>query len=289
MNPPRWPAMGPNPRNYSRDPGYIPWSTEIPTFRCPSDPGVGLPSLGRTNYAMCMGDAPNQWHNNHLTGGLQPGGSGAVQNFNSVARGFFMTRKKAKFRDILDGQSNTIAMAEILTDLGDGDKRSAASWERRSGQFVSDNPSLCSDAGQIDPERPQFWCRAGSGTTCTPPTQLSANNHEARGANWANFRAMVTQVFTVLPPNSENCVGIWIDAAGTMPAASRHQGGAHVLMGDGAVVFMSDSVEAGDRNAGGVRNGQTGTRAPGSKSPYGLWGALGTKASAETIQEQLNQ
>ncbi|MGB7328655.1 MAG: DUF1559 domain-containing protein, partial [Rubripirellula sp.] len=228
-------------------------------------------------------------HNNYLSGDLSPGSNGGVQNFNSVARGFFMNRKEAKFRDILDGLSNTIAMAEILTDLGDGDIRAAASWERRGGQFVSNNPSLCSDAGQIDPERPQFWCRAGSTSGCTPPTDLSANNHEARGANWANFRAMCTQVFTVLPPNSENCVGIWIDSSGTMPAASRHQGGAHVLMGDGAVVFMTDSVEAGDRRAGGVRRGQGGTRSPGSQSPYGLWGALGTKANSETIEEQLNQ
>ena len=36
---------------------YIPWATEIPTLRCPSDPGVGLPALGRTNYAMCLGDS----------------------------------------------------------------------------------------------------------------------------------------------------------------------------------------------------------------------------------------
>ena len=57
----------------------------------------------------------------------------------------------------------------------------------------------------------------------------------------------------------------------------------------GAVVFMTDSVEAGDRRAGGVRLGQTGPRAPGSPSPYGLWGALGTRGGKETIEEQLNQ
>ena len=44
-NPPRWPAMGPSPRNFSANPGYVPWATEIPTFRCPSDPGVGLPGI----------------------------------------------------------------------------------------------------------------------------------------------------------------------------------------------------------------------------------------------------
>ena len=36
---------------------YKPWVTEIPTLRCPSDPGVGLPAQGRTNYAACLGDS----------------------------------------------------------------------------------------------------------------------------------------------------------------------------------------------------------------------------------------
>ncbi len=288
-NPPRWPAMGPSPRNFSRDPGYIPWATEIPTFRCPSDPGQGLPALGRTNYGMCMGDSPGVFHNRARGGDLSPPNNANAQNFNSVARGFFMTRKEAKFRDILDGLSNTIAMGEMITDLGDGDIRSTASWERRGGQSVNNNPSLCADAGQLDPERPQFWCRAGNTSGCTPPTELSANNHEARGAGWANFRGMTTQVFTILGPNKELCVGVWIDSPGTMSIASRHQGGAHVLMGDGAVVFMTDSVEAGDRRAGAVRRNANGPRSPGSRSPYGLWGALGTKANGETIEEQLNQ
>ncbi len=177
-NPARWNAMGPNPRNYSRNPGYIPWATEIPTLRCPSDPGVGLPALGRTNYALCMGDSPSPWHANFKQGNLQPGTSGGVQNAASVARGIFMVRKVCKFRDILDGLANTIAMGEIMTDLGNRDIRTAASWNQRGGNFVNDNPSLCADAMEIDPERPRNWCNGGTG--CTPPEQLSQNNHEAR-------------------------------------------------------------------------------------------------------------
>ena len=71
-----------------------------------------------------------------------------------------------------------------------------------------------------------------------------------------------------------------------MPPSSRHQGGAHVLMGDGAVIFITDSIEAGDAHAQSVY--YWGARV-GSKSPYGLWGALGTKASKEVVEEQLNQ
>ena len=64
-------------------------------------------------------------------------------------------------------------------------------------------------------------------------------------------------------------------------------------MGDGAVIFMTDSVEAGDSRApmvwlNGMNVGPP-SNYPGSESPYGLWGALGTRANKETIEEQLNQ
>ena len=286
--PSRWPAMGPSPRNFSLNPGYIPWSTEIPTLRCPSDPGTGLPALGRTNYGVCMGDSPSPWANSFKSGNLKPSSSWGHSAANSVARGIFMTRRDSKFRDVLDGLSNTIAMGEIKTDLGDRDIRSAISWRARGSQDVNNNPSFCQDAGEIDPTRPSHWCAPGS-SNCTPPQRLASSSRDCRGGSWANFRASVTQVYTVLPPNKEVCIGQWVDGPGTCPPSSNHQGGAHVLMCDGAVIFMTDSVEAGDPRAGGVRYGQTGTRAPGSKSPYGLWGALGTKGAKETIEEQLNQ
>ena len=64
-------------------------------------------------------------------------------------------------------------------------------------------------------------------------------------------------------------------------------------MGDGAVVFMTDSVEAGDSRAPQVwlngMNAGPPSNVPGAPSPYGLWGALGTRAASEVIEEQLNQ
>ncbi|MEL6108890.1 MAG: hypothetical protein AAFU85_23015, partial [Planctomycetota bacterium] len=70
-----------------------------------------------------------------------------------------------------------------------------------------------------------------------------------------------------------------------------HQTVRTTLMGDGAVIFFTDSIDAGDaRNpmvwhlgAGATNN------VPGAQSPYGLWGALGTRASRETIDAELNQ
>ena len=64
-------------------------------------------------------------------------------------------------------------------------------------------------------------------------------------------------------------------------------------MGDGAVVFMTDSIDGGDPEEPTVcvqRADVVGVaRRPGTESAYGLWGALGTRDSKETIEEQLNQ
>ena len=92
---------------------------------------------------------------------------------------------------------------------------------------------------------------------------------------------MITAMTTVLPPNSPTCTIDWGIpwASGIFSAGSRHNGGAHVLMADGAVVFVTDSIEAGDKEANSTAQ-EFGNI--GQKSPYGLWGALGTVAMSET-------
>ncbi len=73
--------------------------------------------------------------------------------------------------------------------------------------------------------------------------------------------------------------GWYDDEVGSLPASSRHQGGAHVLMGDGAVKFITDSIEAGNQRAKVIMHDNQ----PGGKSPYGLWGSLGSRKGKETI------
>ncbi len=58
------------------------------------------------------------------------------------------------------------------------------------------------------------------------------------------------------------------------------------MMGDGAVKFITDSIEAGQPSNGVVKFGQSGARAPGVPSPYDLWGSLGTRAIRETINAE---
>ena len=283
-------AMGPNPSmhlSHHNNFEYAPWLTDIPTLRCPSDPGRGLPSQGRTNYAYCGGDSAFYGHWGALNDGNQIS-SGRAQHTRASQRGFFVPRQDMKFRDILDGLSNTIAAGEIATDLGDKDKRTQLGTAATGGFNTNDGRMFRSGGAlqcpNFDPERPQFWCPTGA--TCTAQTVIG-NVERARGYRWANGKIGYSGMNTILPPNRETCMARNDHrAAGICPPSSRHQGGCHVLMGDGAVKFITDSIEAGDADSPQVaRNG--GGLAPGSQSPFGLWGALGTRANKETIEEEL--
>lgn len=292
----RWSAMGTNPRadrgNSYPSWEYVPWATEIPTIRCPSDPGIGAPALGRTNYAVCMGDSCHiVMDNGNKEGNLTPAPNWRAQRWQPVDRGFFSVRQARKFRDILDGLANTVAMGEIVTDLGNRDKRGAISVTNGGGADSigtgpQANPSHCVDGQQIDPNEPLFWCdTAGGSTNCTDPPRITTNNAASRGMNWACGMAPCSEMWTIRPPNAESCMTGWYDNVGALPASSNHQGGAHVLMGDGAVIFLTDSIEAGDQNAPVISF----YNRPGKKSPYGLWGALGSRMGKEVIEEPLNQ
>ncbi|KAA5537997.1 DUF1559 domain-containing protein [Roseiconus nitratireducens] len=263
--------MGPTPEEIL----YTPWTTEIPTLRCPSDPGFGLPALGRTNYAACLGDSAERAHQGRWTNGSAPMGKTNTTlsiEIQGAGRGAFTTHESRRFRDVLDGLSNTIAAGEIATDLGDRDGRTIAL--NRAWQFVRNYaPNDCKQF--LDPARPRFWDQTNN--------VVGAN--QGRGFLWAEHRPNFSGFFTAAPPNSEICSEQNAGNSGWYAASSRHQGGAHILMADGAVIFMTDSVESGDQNALALNAYRT----PGGESPYGLWGALGTRAAKETISEQLNQ
>ncbi|MEL6109601.1 MAG: DUF1559 domain-containing protein, partial [Planctomycetota bacterium] len=214
-----FPAMGPTPNRRQ----YQPWATEIPTFRCPSDPGVGLPALGRTNYVACLGDS--SWRGRD--GFLQvrsnanrlpyPENNGFATRGRAKNRGFFVPQGEARFRDVLDGLSNTLAAGEISTDLGDRDVTTTG-WDgpNGTGDMLRDNPSLCFDDGTlIDPERPRFWA----------PGVATFNAVNGRGFRWADYLPLFGSCYTILPPNRELCANSPTSDC-VAPMSSRHQGGA---------------------------------------------------------------
>tara|TARA_R110002049_G_scaffold46487_1_gene135175 strand:- start:130736 stop:132187 length:1452 start_codon:yes stop_codon:yes gene_type:complete len=315
---PAFPPMGPSPfkplggANGHVTHQYDPWVTEIPTLRCPSDPGRGLPSDGRTNYAACLGDAMHRSHvgarsynmNTGAPSGSGPGWvnypapygrpvSGAAQRTRESCRGFFVSRSENKFRDILDGLSNTIAAGEIPSDLGDRDVRTAPYVQAGRNGALYDDPGIAVTMGWKDPLRPLFWDPTIPNSAMAS-VGIQPNGTGMRGYRWHNARGVYSSMMTILPPNRECVMHAGNASTGTMPAGSRHQGGAHVLMGDGAVKFITDSIDAGNEHfptlyvgiAGASSSAVDPTSVPGMQSPYGLWGALGTRANKEIIDDE---
>jgi prepilin-type processing-associated H-X9-DG protein len=100
-----------------------------------------------------------------------------------------------------------------------------------------------------------------------------------RGFSGLCYHAAFT---TILPPNSASCLigesGIsYHVTAGIWTPGSEHGGGAQFTFADGSVRFISETIDSG--NLATVAP----TRDGGGPSPYGVWGALGTRLGGETV------
>lgn len=272
-----WPAGGPEPF----DGRYWPWRIEMSVYRCPSDPGIGIPAMARINYAACLGDAVLTSDSGPMK---QVAGTFVIdadlqQQTEAAMRGALVPRVVTRYSDVTDGLANTILLGEIATDLGDLDCRTFP-MAVPDPNLLRDRPAWAFDSGVIDPDRPRFWVES------SVTTNLEATVGARRGFRWADGMPVYTAMNTILPPNREIVLAMDRDDTwGILPPSSRHQGGAHVASADGAVRFISDHIDAGDPNRPSVYLGST--SAPLSESPYGIWGAMGTRNGHELISGKL--
>jgi len=238
----RFPAMGPAP--WIED--YPPWQQSLNFLACPSS-FQPESVLGTTNYAFCIGDVTLDLHS------VRP------------SRGPFAPGQTLRFKDVTDGTSNTIGMAEI----GNRSGRSVVGQiavDRPWG--ILERPSLCLDTiSEINPKE----------YAVNIPLDL-----EGRGSRWADGAAPYSQFQTILPPNSPSCaVRGGEPADGIYSAGSFHPGGAQVVLLDGSVRFIAETIDTGDLN----QSPPTAEALAGGRveSPYGVWGALGTIAGGEKV------
>ncbi len=271
---PPFPAMGPVPWHEN----YQPWLTQVPGYRCPSDPTTpNSTRVAFTNYAACTGDALFEQQHSGIEDNGNPNGDGTWgdEGASRWARGMFQARHFTSFRNVLDGLSNTMAAGEIVVGNAENEIFSTV-VNLANGDDSCNLPPNAWLTTLVDPQRPKFWL-------ATAPVDTNLNH--GRGRRWTDGRPQYTTFNSIRPPNSYN-IARWEGNFGIYSAASRHQGGAHVLMGDGAVKFITDSIEAGNQSEvsfGCSTALPTRNAGAGKKSPYGLWGALGTKASKESI------
>ncbi len=266
--------MGPPPWTVS----YVPWRTQVNTYRCPSDPSQpGAGQFGFNNYAACIGDGIKFTDK----GGVNDDGAPNATNNFAVAspylRGIFIPRRVTSLRNALDGTSNTIMMGEIVVDSGIGEIFAQPVFTINSN--MHNNPTHIDCTSHIDPINPRFWKAITITNTSPPSLRYDKADFWRKGQRWMCSLPMYTCINTIRPPNRENCTSNNNDSReGTNTAGSRHQGGCHVLMADGAVRFISDSIDAGNQS--------TAVTKAGVKSPYGVWGALGTAGMKEGIEAE---
>ncbi len=258
-----FPAMGPLPLYDPTE--YEPWGKRPARFICPDDP-VASKQSPQHSYVTCHGDgtfeagAPSGLiiprDSKLLLRDIVPGYTDpytpeGARIITATRRGAFMRTKASKFRDCLDGLSNTIYMSETKIGLRIAD----------AVEGMDKDPSKAIDGARADNPK---WASV------------------TRGQSWADGSLAIGGFQTILPPNSSSAISSKGELDGVISASSHHAAGVHVLMGDGRVHFVSNSIDAGDPTAPGISLGE-GYGTPSSESPYGIWGALGTRASKETI------
>ena len=180
--------------------------TVIPNYLCPSDFGrVNGSDFGPTNYAATTGS------------GIGPAssiktGDGVMYNASSV-----------RFRDVLDGLSNTACFSESTLGAGGNPSSPSGSATKPDLEVLElTGATVTTDA----------VCVAGGGTWSG-----------LRGAKWMNGHYGDTLYNHYYSPNSaQSDCGNASHNYGLTAARSRHVGGVHVLLADGSCRFISENL-----------------------------------------------
>ena len=236
----------------------------LPFLQCPSDNGELDPSRPqRTNtlssYAFCAGD---NYASSQVAAGERNNGPLAIQKQPINNRGIFGRYNYPKLATITDGTSNTIALGE-----------------RQRPVSLQNIGSVTAAVGTVASFQP-IVCRATTVGKNYIDVSLVPTGDNAVGYRGFGGNAYFAAFTTILPPNSASCLfaegsisyhhtnGIWTPG-------SEHTGGAQFAMADGSVRFISQTIDTG--NLATVAPAANG----GGLSPYGTWGALGTKSGSE--------
>ena len=235
------------------------WRVSPSFMRCPSDPSGGLAG-GLNSYSMSMGDSIGRWQWD--------------LNNSGNTRGIFSKNTNAAIGTVTDGTSNTLMYSERLIATSpypnqSGNPGAIAKQVPHKGT-VAMVPNLFNN--------PQLCRLASDGQFLVAGTRHQGNG----GKFWHDGHPIYVAFNTVLPPNAPSCSHTiaWGDGdPAILPPSSNHTGGVNAARCDGSVAFISQSIDTGNLSApSSIADGG------GGPSPYGVWGALGSKSGGEVTQ-----
>jgi len=233
---------------------FAPYLAQNPALLCPSDgPQIkDVPTaFGQSNYTFSLGDLV-QLQNSDWSAGYEQGG-------------MFGVNSNCPVKKITDGLAQTIAMSECTRPMG-------------SGNVAANGPS----ANYWDVTWSPVGCRAAwNGNGYIDASKLAPRDWST-GMAWHKGLENFVCFNTVIAPNGPVCPQAWMQGLGVLPPRSRHGGGVQCVFADGHVDFISENIEAGATSTWPTPANDPGTstvRTP--RSPYGVWGALGTKGGGE--------
>ena len=226
-----------------------PFAAKISYFVCPSDANgtqYGNSEFGKSSYVANIGD----WMRSESNPARGPFTQGRSRPYN--------------FAKISDGTSNTILLSERATGI--------------SGATVS---TVRGGMSSIDIN---WWSSGLSPMTCKADALgnqlMNPLSGTSVGTRWGMAVGCNGVFQTILPPNSPTCSGsIWTWDQQLSSASSYHTGGVNVSRVDGSVSFVSDTIDCGTALGWDWMGGEGD---PG-KSPYGIWGAMGSASGGESV------
>ena len=241
--------------------GYAAWNRAPAALSCPSDSGPSTRQQ-RHSYAVCVGDNVSGHNANTGDGrGVFVGTSYAGGTDPQPVR-----KLGTAISEITDGTSKTLLISERMrgNDSGFtsvGARSVAVGQGEATVASITSNPSSCRTVAD------GLHFAAGSSVK------------QRWGALWHDGQAGRIAFTTVLPPNSPGCEADANPNADStniiQPPASFHPGGVVAAFADGSTTFLSNSIDCGNLSA--APPGRTAT----TPSPYGVFGAMGTKAAGD--------
>ncbi len=238
------------------------YKVRIDTFICPSDGKASdmnnkdttpYTEMGKSNVVFCAGDSPrtacyaDKWDSQDRN--------------RTSSRGMFRCDCWHSLAFCVDGTSNTVAISECCA--GDNFEESV-----KGGLGVVQSMAPA-HSGPLD-----VSVCLSAGPRSDNPNVLNTPSNTWRGTHWPDCRVPSAGFTCNLPPNSPAC--IWMNETPWVAGGSQsyHSGGVNVGLLDGSIRFVSNTIDCGAISSDQVLSG---------KSPYGVWGAMGSPNGGETV------